>query len=532
MQFFKREFSKCILFLSLILILDAIVGFLLQPVAYYGYYANKDMKNAAGTIDTVFLGSSWTYLDYNCKQYDEVMGTVSFNAGSSGQTIIDSYFYLNEILKENPVKTVYFNIHHLKLQNPKSRYSSPVVNDRLTGLNRIKHIMASSDINIVQYFMKSYRYRDNLSIANISNNVQKKLSQEYKNGVWFERVDGQSYDSMGYIFSDLQLKQGNNEKFTAVDSTWKIFDIKEDNVKYFSKIISLCKKENINLILITPPFTRGFLQSTLGYNEFANYMDGVAKENNLEYIDFNRLKNTPFWKDNLFTDTTHLNTEGAKVLTSLLCQFRNQSRKLDFWERYNERLDLYDICGGVKLKAEKYNDNILLQAKAANETDMKVLYRYKKLNKDTNEWEILDDYSSKNTIVIDNVDEKNEEYRVECKNLNSLQDFDAYSEAIVESGAEDEIWFTCDYILENKTIVLRAGMNSDTLEYQFSKWLPDGTFEILQKYSNINRCDVPIPVDGMYLYKVQVRDSLSKENVGEKQYFIDTNQYREEEKIQ
>lgn len=434
---FKKRIGKIIFFLFGFLIIDSLCGFLWEPVNYYGHFTQIDLKEMENNIDTVFLGSSWTYLGYNCEEFDEYLDTVSFNAGSVGQTTIDSYFYLKEILKKNPVKTVFYNISHLKLQSLKNRYSSTVVNDRLSGANRLKHLLASSDSSTILYFLKSFRYRENISSTNLFANVEEKLSPEYQKGIWIDDSSGLHYKDRGYIESSVEIPAENNSAYTLVDSTWRLLDIKEYNLEYLNKIVDLCQQENTRLIFITPPFSLGFLQATTGYQDYVEYMRLYTKEKNLEFIDFNRLKDNPFVEEYLFTDTTHLNTKGASILTEMLASYMLDGESLEFYDSIEERPELYSTCGGVSLQVYRYNDDIFMEAKAANTTQMEVEYSFEKFDASENSWISLSDYSKNNTLVLEHYPklEEGDYYYVECRVIGSQKNREAYATTFTENSS-------------------------------------------------------------------------------------------------
>ena len=524
MRCFKRKLVKVLIFICLFFAVDEFCGFLLEPASYFGHYATIDLKEAKGTVDTVFLGSSWTYMGYDCALYDEKMGTTSFNAGTIGQSTIDSYYYLKEILKNNPVKTVYYNIHHIKLQTLKGVDNAMVVSDRLSGINKWEHIISSIDITGLPNLLKSYRYRGLIEDNNILNTVRLKMSDNYKMGKWYNETDMQRHSSMGFIISEYKIIPGNNENFTVTETDWSIEGILDYNIDYLNKIVELCKKNQIELILVTPPFTLGFLQTADYYDDFSLFMESYARENNLQYWDFNKLKNSPFVNELLFTDTSHLNYEGAQIYTNLLCEYLSNPNDIEFYDRLSDRPDIYKYCGGVKLKVEQTGSTYELKAEAANDKDMNLLYRFLYYNVDSGEWITLQEYSENdNCIVTDSDWKSNTGFRVECKGTGSEKVYDAYSEKFFGDIGYSQGMALYGRFIKEEMVLHLVGSKKENAEYQFLQWQPDGSYKIIKDYSDENIFDVPIPAEGMYRYKIIARDAESQIVLGEAQFFIDTN---------
>ena len=528
MQCFKKRLAKVLIFICLFFVVDEFCGFLLEPANYFGHFTNKDLEDAKGRIDTVFLGSSWTYLAYNCEQFDNMMGTTSFNAGSSGQTVIDSFYYLREIVKNNPIKTVYFNISHLKLQYPKNRYSSTVVNDRLKGINRLEHMIAASDETLIGYYLNAFRYRDTISQLNIVDNIRTKLSQEYRNDQWPKDDSGQTYSKMGYVKSDVEIIQGNNENFTLVDSAWKISDIKSYNLNYFFEIINFCRENEIELILVTPPFSMGFLQSVEDYQGYTNYMNDLVEENQITFVDFNLLKNSPFVQDALFTDTTHLNSKGAAIFTEMVANYTSDPMSVNFYDQITERPELYSYCAGVKLNVKRYSEDVLLEAVAANTINMDLEYRFLQYKAETNSWVSLQEYSPNNIMLLRQRKglQKGDYYLVECRVIGSEVQREAYSAL----GSEDheraeEVVFYGTYKPEMSILSLEAGSGGTNVEFQFLQWQEANNWKVIKEPSKEKNLDVKVVEGGMYRFKVRVRAYNTQNVLAETDYFVDTSEY-------
>ena len=119
--------------------------------------------------------------------------------------------------------------------------------------------------------------------------------------------------------------------------------IKEESLNYFDKIIKLCKRNNIRVILVVTPVTEKLI---LEYNNlddiFSQYID-LAKEYNCEYYDFNLDKNRVklYSEETSFYDNTHMSDSGAEVFSNRLTEIiKKVDEKKDitneFYNSYSE----------------------------------------------------------------------------------------------------------------------------------------------------------------------------------------------------
>lgn len=525
MNFFKRCVPQIVCFILGFFLIDQGVRAILEPYSYFGHYVATDLEKEQGTIDTVFLGSSWTYAGYNVDYYDDLMETtVSFNAGTSGQMIIDSYYYLKELLKSNHITTVYYNIGPNKLQYPKNRYSSPVVNDRLSGINKSEHLIASSDFELCQYYLASVRYRENVNIDYILTNIYKKIFESYSSSNNSPNVDGTIYEHNGYVGSNEFVPLGNNCNWDVIDVSWKEEQIKDYNLFYLEKLYGLCLENNITLILITPPFTVGFLQSCNNYDEYSKYMNNWATQKEVQYIDFNYLINSPFNNDELFKDYSHLNSQGAKVLVQLLCKFlydKGEGSRPEFCNKLEERQEMYMRCGGTRLTAQKDRDYYFLEVEFSGPKDQVTEHKYSVWNGERGQWTIISDYIPRPYFVYKTSNPINSEiFKVESKVKGYDNTVVAYHQTSAQTLNGSQVKLLGNYDYNTMQLTLYVNNQADKL-YRFSKWINNDSFEIIQDASMTTQCKINLPAQGMYRFKVEVIDNKTLEICGEEQLFID-----------
>ena len=70
------------------------------------YYAQAD------AVDTVFVGSSHSYRSFDSDTIDPILGSHSFNLGTSQQQPDGSYWLIREAAANSPLKTVYLEMFY------------------------------------------------------------------------------------------------------------------------------------------------------------------------------------------------------------------------------------------------------------------------------------------------------------------------------------------------------------------------------------------------------------------------------------
>jgi Formylmethanofuran dehydrogenase subunit B len=506
MQFFKKVALRFLIAIALLVACEFLFNFLLCPYTYYGRSVNHDLQQVQGTIDTVFVGSSWTYYGYNVDEYEKRMGSTAFNIGTIGQSVEDSYYYLKEITDKNPVKTVYFNVTDTKFTSEPSIDQTMVVNDRLTGLNKLMDLGATVSVDDLPYLLPSFLYKDSFNPKTILNNIKYKMSEDYKNYVPINSF----YVKNGYISTNISIKQGNNSEFKA--TSWDESKVLSKDVDYFNKIISMCKEKQIQIIILTPPFSSAYLQNISNYDGYLNFIRSLCKQNDVDFIDFNLLKDPVFLNDELFHDIAHLNGSGNVKLTDILCdimQEKHSGKSSDyrFYTSYAEKEQVFNYCTGVKLnisKSQNSDNAIELLAKAANTNNLPLEYRFSIYDPKSGHLNVIRDYNQANTMEYDFSYPGTLKFRVECRAIGSGQNYEAYNENTYTFNTIAEVRLNKEK--QGKSAILTASVSdlpSDQLEYQFVETNDGINFQVLQDFGPKNT--FLVQKDTALFYRVNVR---------------------------
>lgn len=274
-------------------------------------------------IDTIFLGTSHCFRAYEPMLYEELTGERAFNLGSSSQNIDTSYFLLKEALKYQDIQKVYLDIYHIFLFfNPDNRelVEANIISDYMRpSVNKLNFILQRSSSE--HYTNSFFPFRRDWQLLGdfeyLKGNIAKKQLDSYKE---YAPVvyDDEQYVEKGFVASYAVL---NPEDYDWIPKSEKV-DLSDDTsfaMGYLEKIVELCEKENIQLIFLTAPSYKEYLETKDSYEKIHNFVKELAEQYDAVYWDFNMLSEEMLeLTSEDFMDEDHLNESGAKKVTACL----------------------------------------------------------------------------------------------------------------------------------------------------------------------------------------------------------------------
>jgi hypothetical protein len=133
--------------------------------------------------------------------------------------------------------------------------------------------------------------------------------------------DDEQYVAKGFVASTATLNVEEHEWIPKSEPV----DLSEDSTfarAYLNKIAALCEKENIELIFLTAPSYKEYIEAMDSYEDVHQLIQNLADEYGVEYLDFNEYPQEIL---NLtsedFMDVDHLNGYGAKKVTMCLANY-------------------------------------------------------------------------------------------------------------------------------------------------------------------------------------------------------------------
>ena len=175
--------------------------------------------------------------------------------------------------------------------------------------------------------MHNYIYRD--AILTFINDFETKSKQ-----VFVENLHSIIFNKYKEKYKNI-LKEGRKKQFketdlsednlrSKLDYIEKEFvkdypETRKENEKIFRDYLHLLKEHDIKTYVVIPPLSKFYVEHIPGHIRYKtiDIIHKVQQEYNFCFIDFS---DKPF-KDEYFTDGSHLNLEGSRVFTELLNQY-------------------------------------------------------------------------------------------------------------------------------------------------------------------------------------------------------------------
>jgi hypothetical protein len=421
-----KWFRNVVVFIILFFATDYCIFHILANV-YGGYTktAIDEMYGQVKNIDLVFTGASHTYQSFNPLIFDRALKVNSFNAGSSAQRVIDTYYYLNEILKHNQLKMVVFEVTY----NQYNRYdfnSNPVpfflVSDYLKpSIENLPYMLNGLASNYWAYsLVKTSRFNGKVDFLTVSDIIA---------GVkTYTLNESRTYISKGFVAVNTGYSNGNMGMIHTFQ--WSNENLYPQSFKYFDKVMKLCKKNNIKVVLVTAPIPIPSMISIGNYEEVNTFFTDLAKKYKLDYFDFNLVRPEIFKRpDSFFEDDTHLNGKGAnefsKMFAAFLQDYNNNGVDREHY-LYSSFNDLWSDIDSVLAVGIEQNNNVIT---AQSIQGKNVIPEYEFLTIDTlGNIKKIRDYSPKNTVVLSLPENDSLKIRVNSRAVGSNAQYQAYWE--------------------------------------------------------------------------------------------------------
>ncbi len=249
----------------------------------------------ADNIDKVVIGHSHSESAYN-----DSLITGMLNIAQSGESYFYSYYKIKELIKQNAnLKYIFLEFSNNQLEEERDTW--------IWGEETIafRYPIYSPFIDNEGYqllLQKDFGGVLNLQVKSLMKNAKAVVAKNYD----YLKKTG------GYVYlirdkTDSLLAASSNTKKTAPANT-KLADY---NLNYLDKIIALCKRQNVALILIRSPMHQKVF-NLIDEQKFKEVR--TSRFNSVEFLDFKNFS----LADHEFGDFSHLNYRGAKKYSSFL----------------------------------------------------------------------------------------------------------------------------------------------------------------------------------------------------------------------
>lgn len=330
MQISNLAKNRCIALVILCIMLlgtGYIIGELLRPIHYetdmYDVEYNE-IKSHNTNVDMVFIGSSRILKTFDPRVFEKKMQlTKVFNLGMNQQTLDGNYFQLKEFIEKFHPKTVVIGITYsgLTSNNTHNIVKLRTIH-RLHGFNLMAYIKDCLSIKDYPDILSIYSFRGN--IAKIRKNIKDK--QQLQNEGIYIKTKNWHYMGQGFTVIPISVPPGNMGIIKQPNFNEEM--INNHTLYYLDKCIQLCKENNINLVLMTPPASLSYIYSVNNFQDVINYIDDYAHKNNIIYHNLNYLKGREeLLTDPMMHDYKHTNNKGAAVVSEKYAEILSKSLK-------------------------------------------------------------------------------------------------------------------------------------------------------------------------------------------------------------
>lgn len=280
-------------------------GLLKQEAGYYAKY--KTCFFEKNDFDVIFLGSSRVEMHYNTRIFDSLTGKNSFNLSLAGATPQVAFAALKAYLQNSkaPKYLLYeVDYHFVKYKSTEVKEFNnyfPFLSNK-TLLSEFAKI----DERMPHFYYNAYYSWPYTGVKNLSTGIHGWLNVPNK-------TDSLYYK--GYLKEILRP----HLKYVHIKKYYTFFNLTDRN--YLDSIITLCKKNNTNISLISSPIFAGGQVDLANKEQIIKQLNNIVLINKINYFDLSSLS---FCNDrSCFIDHYHLNYKGATKYSPFLSRFFN-----------------------------------------------------------------------------------------------------------------------------------------------------------------------------------------------------------------
>ena len=277
-----------ILFLALCICITAALNYGFIPPS--SVRINLHNLRNGETYDTIFIGTSHGQYGIDPLSVDAASGGSSVSLCMADAYPDDMYYMLRLACETQSPSRVVYELDPSYWMNEQRSGSTQIFFYQEFPLSRSKaaHFL-DKIINLdFRSALAPWSYYRNL-VGRIPDHIRRKQSSSYKNyDPSILEIPGGHYGGRGFIYRD---RVEGEDKGTFNNIPWDESQVKPRAERYFDRIASFCRKNNIELTVITTPVPRETLDQFAGsYAQSHQYFKDLMEGLGLEYYNFNYMK--------------------------------------------------------------------------------------------------------------------------------------------------------------------------------------------------------------------------------------------------
>lgn len=233
--------------------------------------------------DVIFLGSSRAQQGYDSRFFNK-QGLSSFNLGSSGQTIMQSYYVAKNYLTSSNTDLLILDLFDGSFTSKGIESGSDLIQNLDSDQAAFQIAWSLKDIRAINMFVLRL----------------------------FSKFSPPLYHSEDYV--GLGFKENTDSVHTETDYISKPIEFLDRQVSYFSQILSHCEEQGISILLIYSPKPKEYERSN--QLQFLSHIRSIADQYQVPLWDYGR--DHPLHSTNHFYDHHHLNQAGVEIFNAQL----------------------------------------------------------------------------------------------------------------------------------------------------------------------------------------------------------------------
>lgn len=272
-----------------IILVTAINQFLNYALVQPGLGRTMFYECKNNDYECLILGASHGSYGFDSSKMSEELGMSTMNMCIGGEYMYDAYYILKYALKYKKLKTVILDLDYQYFVNQ---------HDESILFNNVYKAYPACNEKFGYYMHKMAReeYRGTFlrwtnywqCYKTVGKTIKLKQSDAYKN-YSPEVVSMNKYDT--YMGNGFVSRSKDYKKSTTSCLDWDENKLDREEGEYVGKIVNLCRKNGINIVLTTvvqDPDTVS--EKCSGFAQADAYLSNLATQLDVKYLNFNKLK--------------------------------------------------------------------------------------------------------------------------------------------------------------------------------------------------------------------------------------------------
>lgn len=295
----KKFLKHTVIFSTLVILTFILLEVITRNIPSTYAYKRQMIENNGDKISTLILGSSHTYYGID----PEVIGDSVFNLANISQTVEYDLALLKYFIAEMPnlrriiIPVSYFTYRDPLLENGSSKFLA-------TRYKVEMKLPLHSDFSSYNFQISDFEgFKGKLTGLFVKTESNKCDSSGKGLGYTLQnRVN--NWEEEGEMHA-------KNHTLSTPGRVGQVINCQKELLKFASL-------NNIEVIVITTPAYKTYIDNLdpLQLSEMRKNIKNVYTDNNIKYFDF---LSSPLFDESDFYDVDHLNEDGAKKLSALLC---------------------------------------------------------------------------------------------------------------------------------------------------------------------------------------------------------------------